>query len=73
MTLIMLIVYFGYILLVAFGKDFLAQPVGTGVTTISIPIGIGIILFTVGLTGIYVRRANNEFDKMTNEIVKDYK
>lgn len=73
MTLIMLVVYFGYILLVAFNKDFLAQPVGSGVTTLSIPVGIGVIVFTVVLTGIYVRRANSEFDKMTDKIVKEYK
>lgn len=71
--MIMLLVYFGFIYLVAFQKDFLAQTLGAGVTTISIPIGIGLIVFTVIITGLYVRRANSEFDKLTGEILKDIK
>lgn len=73
LTAIMLIVYFGYIILVAFNKDFLAQPIGSGVTTLSIPVGLGVIVFTVILTGIYVRRANSEFDKLNDAILKDLK
>ena len=73
LTMIMLLVYFGFIYLVAFQKDFLAQTLGAGVTTISIPIGIGLIVFTVIITGLYVRRANSEFDKLTGEILKDIK
>jgi uncharacterized membrane protein (DUF485 family) len=71
LTYLMLIVYFGFIYLVAFNKDFLAKPLGSGVTTLSIPIGLGVILFTVIITNIYVRRANSEFDDLTQEIVKD--
>ena len=73
MTILMLLVYYGYILLVAFKKEFLAQPIGDGVTSIGIPIGVGVILFTVIITGIYVRRANDEFDKVTAEIIKEVK
>ena len=73
LTLVMLIVYFGFIYLVAFQKDFLSQTIGAGVTTISIPIGIGLIIFTILITGLYVRRANSEFDKLTGEILKDIK
>jgi uncharacterized membrane protein (DUF485 family) len=73
LTIIMLIVYYGYIGLIAFDKGFLAQKLGDGVTTLGIPIGVGIILFTVIITGIYVRRANNEFDALTEEIIKEVK
>lgn len=73
MTSLMLVVYFGFIFLVAFKKDLLARPVSDGVMTISIPAGIGVILFTVIITGIYVRRANTEFDKLNEKIVKDSK
>ena len=72
MTLIMMIVYFGYIYLVAFNKTFLAQTLGSGVTTLSIPIGIGLIVFTVLLTMLYVRRANTQFDEMSEAILKDH-
>ena len=71
LTLIMLVVYYGYIALIAFDKAFLAQPLGTGVTTLGIPIGLGVIFFTVVITGIYVRRANSEFDALNEEILKD--
>ncbi len=71
LTILMLVVYYGYISLIAFDKEFLAQPIGPGVTTLGIPIGFGIIVFTVLITGIYVRRANGEFDKLTKEILKD--
>ena len=71
LTLIMLVVYYGYVALIAFNKAFLAQPVGDGVTTMGIPIGVGVIAFTVLITGFYVRRANTEFDALNEEILKD--
>ena len=71
LTALMLIVYYGYIALIAFDKKFLAQPIGTGVTTLGIPIGMGVIIFTIVITAIYVRRANGEFDSLTKEILKD--
>ena len=71
LTALMLVVYYGYIALIAFNKPFLAQPVGAGVTTLGIPIGMGVIIFTIVITAIYVRRANGEFDTLTKEILKD--
>ena len=70
LTALMMIVYYGFILLVAFNKEFLIQKMGSGVTTIGMPIGLGVIVFTVVITGIYVRRANSEFDDLTEEIKK---
>ena len=67
----MLVVYYGYIALIAFNKPFLSTPIGDGVTTIGIPIGMGVIVFTVVITGIYVRRANTEFDALTAQILKE--
>ena len=71
LTLLMLLVYYGYIGLIAFDKELLARPLGSGVTTLGIPIGIGVIVFTVLITGFYVRRANSEYDRLTAEILKD--
>lgn len=71
LTLLMLVVYFGYIALIAFNKPFLAQPIGNGVTTLGIPIGLGVIVFTIVITGFYVRRANSEFDRLTAEILEE--
>ena len=71
LTILMLVVYYGHIGLIAFDKEFLAKPLGTGVTTLGIPIALGVIIFTVLITGIYVRRANTEYDAMTQQILKD--
>lgn len=71
LTIIMMVVYYGYIALIAFNKPFLAQPIGAGVTSLGIPIGMFVIVFTIVITGIYVRRANGEYDRLTAEILKD--
>ena len=56
---------------VAFGKGFLGIPLGNGVMTIGIPIGLAVIVSAFALTGIYVRRANSEFDELTEKIKKE--
>ena len=71
LTALMMVVYYGYIALIAFDKPFLAQPIGAGVTTIGIPIGLGVIVFTIAITAIYIRRANGEFDRLTAEIIQE--
>ena len=71
LTILMLVVYFGYIGLIAFDKAFLAKPIGAGVTTLGVPIGMGVILFTIAITVYYVRIANSKFDALTEEILKD--
>ena len=73
LTLLMLVVYYGYVALIAFDKELLAKPIGAGVTTLGIPIGMGVIIFSVIITGLYVRRANNEFDQLTRDILKGIK
>lgn len=72
LTIAMLVVYYGYIAIIAFDKSFLGQKISAaGVTTIGVPIGMGIIIFTILITGYYVRKANSEFDDMTAEILKE--
>ncbi|MBD5801576.1 Inner membrane protein YjcH [Azoarcus sp. Aa7] len=71
LTAIMMIVYYGYIAVIAFNKGLFAQRLGDGVMTVGIPVGLGVILFTVIITGLYVRRANSEFDALTQDIVKE--
>ena len=71
LTLLMMVVYYGYIALIAWNKPFLAQPLGDGVTSLGVPIGMGVIVFTIVITGIYVRRANGEYDRLTREILED--
>ncbi len=72
LAILMLIIYYGFILLIAYAPKFLATPISAaGVTTIGIPIGVGVILSAFVLTGIYVARANSEFDRLNNEIKKE--
>ena len=70
LTLAMMVVYYGFILLVAFNKEFLSQRLGAGVMTVGIPIGFGVIIFTIVITAFYVKRANSEFDDLTAAIAK---
>jgi uncharacterized membrane protein (DUF485 family) len=70
LTLAMMLVYYGFVLLVAFNKPLLATPLGQGVTTLGMPIGLAVIVFTVVITGLYVRRANGEYDTLAEQIAK---
>ena len=72
MTVLMMVAYYGYILLIAFDKEFLAKKLGAGmVTSIGIPMGLGVILFTIIITAVYVKRANSEFDAEAEQIIKE--
>ena len=71
LTALMMFVYYGYIALIAFNKEALAARLGEGVMTVGIPVGFGVIVFTILITGFYVRRANSEFDQLTREIVEE--
>ena len=73
LTAIMVVVFYGFILLVAFNKELLSTRIGSGVITWGIPIGLFVIVFTVILTGIYVARANGQFDELTAKIREEVK
>jgi uncharacterized membrane protein (DUF485 family) len=67
------VLYFGFILLVAFAPKFLGTPIGSGVMTIGIPIGLLVIVSAFVLTGLYVRRANSDYDALVRRIVEEAK
>lgn len=71
LTVLMMIAYYGFILLVAYDKPLLASKMGAGVTTLGMPLGVGVLVFTIVITAIYVRRANSEFDDLTKQITKE--
>lgn len=71
LSFIILAVYYTFIMFIAFSPETFGQPIGDGVTTVGIPVGIAIILLCFLLTGIYTKRANDEFDKLTNDIKED--
>ncbi|QWA10890.1 DUF485 domain-containing protein [Sodalis ligni] len=72
LTLIMLVLYYGFILLIAFAPGWLGTPIyeGTSVTR-GIPLGIGLIIMSFILTAIYVVRANGEFDRLTQQLLRE--
>jgi len=74
MAILMLVIYYGFILVIAYSPTSLAAKVGAGATmSIGMPLGVAIIVSAFLLTGIYVARANSEFDRLTHEIVEAVK
>ncbi len=67
LTAIMLVAYFGFVFLVAFAPKLMATPV-IGSITLGFPLGLGVIVLAVALTGFYVLRANAAFDTLTRRI-----
>jgi uncharacterized membrane protein (DUF485 family) len=57
----MLVVYFGFILLIAFAKDFMANEITDGLT-VGIALGVLVILATWALTWAYVRWSNRIYE-----------
>lgn len=71
LTWAVMVVYYGFTLLNAFDKEFMGSRIGAGVMSWGVPLGLFVILFTVVVTGIYVRRANSEFDALTDAIQRN--
>ncbi|MBB3322087.1 MULTISPECIES: DUF485 domain-containing protein [Atlantibacter] len=74
LSLIVLVIYVSFILLIAFAPGWLGTPLhaGTSVTR-GIPIGVGVILISFILTGVYVWRANSEFDRLNKAVMHEVK
>ncbi|WP_267424356.1 DUF485 domain-containing protein [Methylobacterium sp. GC_Met_2] len=71
LTILMLVVYFGFIGLIAFDKSLLAIKVG-GTASLGLFAGVFVILFAFALTGIYIARANTRFDALSDELRRDF-
>lgn len=71
LSILMLAIYLGFILLVAYDKPFLAQKVGGGTTSLGIVLGLGVIVSALVLTGVYVARANGRFDDLTEQLKRE--
>lgn len=73
LTGVMLIAYVAFLLVIAFDKALLAHPIGGGATSVGIPIGLGLIVLAIALTGIYVRAANRDFDPAMESLIAEYR
>jgi len=72
LSAIMLGLYLAFILLIAFEPQVLGTRINPdSPVTWGIPLGVGLILSAFVLTGVYVRRANGEFDRLNQEILKE--
>jgi uncharacterized membrane protein (DUF485 family) len=70
LTLGTLLPYYAFVLAAGFAPRLLAQKVFAGsVITLGWPLGVALIVGTWILTGLYIRRANGEFDELTARIV----
>jgi len=67
LTILELVLYFGFISLIAFNKPFLAQKF-SGAITVGIPIAVGTIVLSWVLTGIYIRWANTKYDVLVKKV-----
>jgi len=58
---VLFVTYYGYILLIPYAPDFMKSKIGE-VTTMAIPLGIGVIVVAFVLTAVYVIWANSSYD-----------
>ena len=72
LSIAMLVIYYGFILLIAFAPASLAPPV-LGTVSLGIVLGLGVILSAIVLTGIYVWQANRDYDPLIAEIARSVK
>lgn len=71
LTLCMLIVYYGFVLVMAFAPGMLGQSLNGGVTSVGIIVAIAIILLSFALTAFYVRMTNQVFDPLTQKLLRE--
>lgn len=70
LTAIMLFIYIGFILLVAYNKEFLHSSF-SGVISWGIPLGIGVIVASFVLCWVYASISNSAFDRLNQEAIDE--
>ncbi len=73
LSIFVLVMFYAYILTIAFNPTILGMKTGAGVMTIAFPVGAAIIIISFLTTLIYVRRANGEFEDLTDKVKDDVK
>ena len=72
LAFIVLSMFYGFVMVVAFNPQSLGQPVSEGSRlTVGVAVELFMFIFFWALTAVYVKRANGEFDALTQEIVKE--
>ncbi|GLZ86597.1 membrane protein [Metapseudomonas resinovorans] len=71
LTAAMLVIYYGFVLLVAFAPGVLGQSLNGGVTSVGMLVGVVIIVVSFALTGIYVKRTNSVLDPLNDKLKQE--
>ncbi len=72
LSAVIVVVYLGFVLLASLWPATFAAPIAEGwVWPIGITVGWSVLLFSFLMTGIYVIRANSEFDDLNRNILED--
>lgn len=70
LSIAVIVAYFALILAIAFYPASLGTPIGDGVTSVGIALGLGIIIYCMVITGIYVTYANRVIEPLTRAIAQ---
>lgn len=71
-SILTILVYFSFIGFIGISPETFSEPVSMGAsTTWGIYIGLFVILFAIAITGVYVYKANGEFDQLTRQVIED--
>ena len=69
---IVLTMFYGFVMVVAFAPTSLGQPIAEGSRwTVGVVVELFMFIFFWVLTALYVSKANNEFDTLSQEIVRE--
>lgn len=72
LAIITLVMFYGFVMTVAFNPLSLGQPIAEGsMWTVGVVAELFMFIFFWVLTAVYVKRANGEFDALTQEMIKD--
>ncbi len=72
LAIVVLVMFYGFVMVVAFSPASLGQPVAEGSRlTLGVAVELFMFIFFWALTAVYVKRANSEFDELTQQIVKE--
>lgn len=71
LTAAMLLIYYGFVLLVAFAPSVLGHSLSGGVTSVGMLVGCGVILLSFALTGIYVAYTNRVIDPLNDKVKQE--
>ena len=71
LTLVMLGIYYGFVVLMAFYPQVLGSSLSGGVTSLGIVLAVAVIILSFVLTALYVRQSNRVLDPLTEKLLQE--